>query len=329
MPPKLNPSENYLLDKINMLEKQVTKLSQQQQTTISNSSGQAILNFGLLPALKSSQTTQQYGLQMLAPGGTTPIVQLGQQVDNTYGLDLFDANGNVLMKLTTAGLDLLNSSGSIVLALTDAGLTLNNSTGSALIALTDTGLQLNDSSGSALIQLTDTGLALLNSTGATIISLTTSGLELFDNNGNVLVTLNDTGLIVQQGTQNQHIVPIYSTSFMGSLSTSSTGWQNLGFPSIDVPIGSSGEAQIFMSGFASLTVLNSQAYAGLSIDGAAPTAVNLHLQLSNSIGGSSCASAFIVSGLSQATHTFSIWYQAGTSGDAISFDTNALIVWPL
>ena len=311
MPPKINPSENYLLDKINMLEKQVAKLSQQQQTTISNSSGQAILNFGLLPALKSSQTTQQYGLQMLSPGGTTPIVQLGQQTDNTYGLDLFDANGNVLMKLTTAGLDLLNSTGSIVLA------------------LTDTGLQLNDSTGSALIQLTDTGLALLNSTGATIISLTTSGLELFDNNGNVLVTLNDTGLIVQQGTQNQHIVPIYSASFMGSLSTSSTGWQNLGFPSIDVPIGSSGKAQIFMSGFASLTVLNSQAYAGLSIDGAAPTAVNLHLQLSNSIGGSSCASAFIVSGLSQATHTFSIWYQAGTSGDAISFDTNALIVWPL
>ena len=311
MPPKLNPSENYLLDKINMLEKQVTKLSQQQQTTISNSSGQAILNFGLLPALKSSQTTQQYGLQMLAPGGTTPIVQLGQQTDNTYGLDLFDANGNVLMKLTTAGLDLLNSTGSIVLA------------------LTDTGLQLNNSSGSALIELTDTGLALLNSSGATIISLTTSGLQLFDNSGNVLVTLNDTGLIVQQGTQNQHIVPIYSSSDPGPFTTSSSGWQNLGYPSLDVPIGSSGEAQIFMSAFCSIMVSASQAYAGLSIDGASPTGIQLHLQLGNSVGGASCASAFIISGLSQGTHSFSIYFQAGTSGDEAEFDTAALIVWPL
>lgn len=329
MPPVLRPAEQYLMDQITAMKKQIAKLAQQQQTTVSNSSGQAILNFGLLPALTSSQTTQQYGLQMLSPGSTVPIIQLGQQADNTYGLDLFDTSGNVLMKLTPAGLDLLNSSGSIVMALTDTGLQLNNSSGGALIALTDTGLQLNSSSGSALIELTDTGLALLNSSGATIISLTSSGLKLFDNNGNTLVTLNDTGLIVQQGTQNQHIVPIYSASYSASLSTSSTGWQNLGFPSISVPIGASGEAQIFMSGFASLTVINSQAYAGLSIDGAAPTAVQLHLQLSNSIGGASCASAFITSGLSQGTHTFSIWYQAGTSGDSISFDTNALIVWPL
>ena len=293
MPPKLKPSENYLLDKIAALEKQVSKLAQQQQTTISNSQGQPILNFGLLPALKSSQTTQQYGLQMLAPGTSVPIVQLGQQADGTYGLYIFNPSGAVLMELTGSGLNLL------------------------------------DSAGETLIELTDSGLGLLNSSGSTILELDTIGLTFYDSNGNILVQLNDTGLSVQSGSSSQVIQPIYSVADASTFTTTAATWQNLGFPSVDVPIGASGNALVILSSYAATTVAGTAAYAGLSIDGNAPTSVNLSLTSGDAYLGASTSATFITGALTQATHSFSIWYEAGTAGDTVNFHTGALVVWPL
>lgn len=91
-----NP-ERHFMQTLTDIQRRLTKLEHQQNTTISNSKGQPVLNLGLIPPL-GAQTSGQYGMQMLNPGTGnvgTPILQVGGQADGTYGMDVFDENGNL------------------------------------------------------------------------------------------------------------------------------------------------------------------------------------------------------------------------------------------
>lgn len=246
MPPKINPSENYLLDKINMLEKQVRKLAQQQQTTVANSAGQTILNFGLLPALTSAQTSQQYGLQMLNPGGNVPIVQLGQQADGTYGLDIFDYLGNLRMQM---------------------GLLSNG----------------------------DYGVSVVDTLGTT-----------------------------------HELNPLYYTpASTTSYSTASSAYTNLSFPTLSVPIGKSGSALLTASANCNTSVTGQTALVGLSVDGASPSTYFVAAGSSDAIVSVTAAAQYVETGISEATHTFSLWFASSISGDTATFDQVTLTVWPI
>ena len=92
------------------LQMRLTKLEHQQNMTIANSKAQAILNLGQIPSIYGpSAAPALYGLQVLDPGSGnvgTPLIQLGQQYDGTYGLEVFDPDRNLrvqLGELDTAG----------------------------------------------------------------------------------------------------------------------------------------------------------------------------------------------------------------------------------
>ena len=123
--PAVNPSSSrYLFDKINGLEKQLRALMHQQNVTIANQKGQPVLNFGLIPPI-GAQTSAEYGLQMLNPGSGnvgTPLIQLGQQADGTYGLEVFDPACNLRVQI--GELDAAADYGLRVLDSTGAGMAL-------------------------------------------------------------------------------------------------------------------------------------------------------------------------------------------------------------
>lgn len=156
--PGVHPSPSrHLMTLLTDFGKRLTKLEHQQNTTIANAKGQAVLNLGLIPPI-GAQTSAEYGLQMLNPGTGnvgTPVLQLGQQADGTYGLYLFGTTGEPLMKLNTTGLILESPSGVELIALTDTGLTVYDSTGKqramlGLLPSGDYGLAVQDPTGHSI-----------------------------------------------------------------------------------------------------------------------------------------------------------------------------------
>ncbi len=92
MPPVVRRDNWFMV--IRAIQNRLTKIEHQQQMTISNAKAQPILNLGLIPNIYGPNGAGAiYGLQMLDPGtGTvgTPVIELGQQYDGTYGLEVFD-----------------------------------------------------------------------------------------------------------------------------------------------------------------------------------------------------------------------------------------------
>ncbi len=130
--PAVHPSSSrYFMQLLTDMQKRLTKLEHQQNTTIANQKGQPVLNFGLIPPI-GAQTSAEYGLQMLNPGTGnvgTPVLQLGQQADGSYGLYIFGSNGVALMKLTDVGLTLDGSNAAPLIELTDTGMAVYNAGG--------------------------------------------------------------------------------------------------------------------------------------------------------------------------------------------------------
>lgn len=103
MPKNHQPPNTEFFARLNAIEKRLRHLEHQQNTTISNAKQQPVLNIGQIPPIGAqTQKTPLYGFQMLDPGTGntgTPVIQLGQQADGTYGLEVFNPSGSLEVSL--------------------------------------------------------------------------------------------------------------------------------------------------------------------------------------------------------------------------------------
>ena len=108
MPPVVR--RDNLLTIIRKLQTDVARLAHAVNATYSNAQAQPVINIGLIPYLYGpGPNGARYGLQVLNPGSGsvgTPVVELGQQGDGTYGLEVFDPSRNLRVQvgeLNTSG----------------------------------------------------------------------------------------------------------------------------------------------------------------------------------------------------------------------------------
>jgi hypothetical protein len=187
------------------------------------------------------------------------------------------------------------------------------------------------------------GLQVLNpgsgNLGTPLIQLgqqygSTYGLEVFDPDRTLRVQLGeldkagDYGLRVLVSTgAGIALLPSYDATVSTQESTTSTTYTDLATvgPEIMVQVGSSGRVQVTSSAFIQVPVQTSQAggFAGISIDGAAPSRDSVYLF--NSIGvaagyfAGSYSATTILTGLSQGSHTLQPQFRYYASSTGANF----------
>lgn len=115
----------------------------------------------------------------------------------------------------------------------------------------------------------------------------------------------------------------------GTVTITSTSWQDLGGPVFDAEVGATGRVLAIGGAFLTATsAAATSATVGVSVDGANPTVILANLSAGASSGvGATVTGLQEISGLARGPHRFCLWYTRATS-DAYASE-RSLAIWPL
>lgn len=326
MPPVIPPWSEHLVQMIKGHERRLSMLEQQQNTTITNYKGQAVMNIGQIPGTSPAQ----WGYQMVNPNTNQQSAMWGIQGDGSTSLRFYAPDGQT-----------------VLIQVDDTGLVGYDSAGAKQIQLNDSGLGVYDSGGNLLADIDGDGFHLYNpSTGAEIgrfgiQSDGTVGLRIFDASGASRVDLGqlsngDYALqVTDAGGQVNEILPVYSVYAATGGAVTSTSWTSLGAGiEVSAEIGASGKAFVTASVNIGLSNTNLTGNAGVVIDGNTGA---IYCPMWNSISSTSGAPdtavsaslGQLVTGLTAGSHTFAMYGNTSVSGEGVNFNEMAIHVQPL
>lgn len=304
------------------LERMLKALASQQNLVISNNDHKKVLTLGTAASLPGSSYsapdssyTPTFAMQLLNPNGT-PMMQVGEQFDTAYspGMVFFSASGEPLTILDDNGLTLNNGSGDPLVELNDTGLTVNNSAGHPVTVLNDAGVIINNSGGSPIVQMDPDGVQILQGSTARV------ELGSFSNGDYGLQVTDPSGVSMM-------VNPVGGVSDASTLSTTSTNYTGIGFPTMNADIGASGRALAFITSTIFVSASGSYGQLAVSANGAAPTVDGVYG--SSNLGGTASAIILLTGLHTQQNNTFTLWGRSSSTSSTASFEQNWLTIWPL
>ncbi|MCU4186613.1 hypothetical protein K6U06_19770 [Acidiferrimicrobium sp. IK] len=302
MPPVPVPPEQYLVSMITQLRTDVDGIATNQQTTLTDEIGRAVVNIGLAPASNPAQ----YGIQLVNPATGGQLAMFGVQEDGTVSQSFFDGNGNLRTKIDAAGQHFYDGSGNQLVTIDSMGLHVWNSSGQEITRLDGTGLHSYDATTAERVR-------------AGHLASGDYGLQVTDSSGNT-----------------EEVLPAVESFAANVISVTSTSYVSDGGPSVTAVVGASGKVKLDASAQLESNSAGDGVYVGLFIDGSAWTggggSDTTALLDCFSVGGqtlATCAVTVVLAGLTPGSHTFELQYRHSSGTNAGEFWNRSLLVTPL